>query len=156
MPDPSAHEVVPAPTEVGNLLARCVRRNTEDLGAQIVAHTFVGIEIEDPGIVELDVLHRPVLMRCPVVEGPLNHAGTMFRRDVPRSIGADAVENHNIVEPLQAVQACTDVCFLISREDQDGNAHEFEDTRRANARSGFTERLVSGPRVTTWCPWARP
>ena len=121
--DPLAQEeVLPAAVE-GHLGARGVGGDRLDLGAQLWGHALVGVEVEDPRVAEGDGVHRPVLVGRPVVEGALDHAGALGQRDLLRAVLAQAVEDDDIVEPRQRVEAGADVGLFVEREDEDGDRH---------------------------------
>jgi hypothetical protein len=129
--EPPVTEEVLAPAVVrdgvlplGGHLAPVPRvRDLLDLGTELGRHALIGVEVEDPPVLELDVLHRPVLVRTPPVVRTLEPPAPGFFGDAPCVIGAQAVEHNDVVSERHTLEQPREVGLFVQRLDEDGNGH---------------------------------
>ena len=87
----------------------------EQCGAEARGDDLVSVEIEDPGMAEGDVHEAPVLVRGPVVEDALVDVGAGAARDLEGAIGAEGVEDVDVIGPGDGVEAGREILLLIRR-----------------------------------------
>ncbi len=138
MLQPAPHEEILTPHAKGRF-GRVGPGITQHIIAQVLLAALVGVEVEHPGMAELDVADTPILMCRPIVEWPGHHPRATFLRKRAGPVHAQGVENNHIVAPGQRIQARGDVDLLIESQNQDRNAH------LASLACGRDPRTVTKP-----------
>ena len=93
----------------------------EDGGAEVGGDALVGVEVEDPGVAEGDVLESPVLVVGPVGEGAGRDAGAGGLGDLGGGVGGEGVEDVDVVGPGDGSEAGGEVDGFVAGEDEDGD-----------------------------------
>ena len=94
-----------------------------DLFFEARGEALVSVEQQNPLVLEIDIVDRPVLMRRVIIKLALNNPGTPRSRDLERPIGTVRVEDYSLIGPAHSVQAIADVYLLILGEDYDREWH---------------------------------
>jgi hypothetical protein len=132
--EPGAVEEVAALYAEGHVLAGVVGGVLE-AAFEFGGDALVGVEVEDPGVLEGEIGDGPVLMGGPVVEGALVGVGSGSLCDGEGVVGAEGVEDVDVVGPGYGGEAGGEVLLLVAGEDEDGD-HLWVWYRGAGARRG--------------------
>src|SRR5260370_25616603 len=122
--EPAAEKEIAALNSKGYVRARTLNRFA-NARHQFRRHSFVGVNVKDPGVLERDILQSPILVRRPVVKGALRNLSSRRLRDLNRPIRAIGIVNVDIVRLAHRLQAAGQILFLILSENENGN-HERE------------------------------
>ncbi len=101
-----------------------VRHRPEQLGAEVVRHAFIGVEMEDPGMFEVSVGEAEIALLGEVDEGMLKDPRSSSPSERDRGVGAEGIEHENVVGPADGVQAGGKILLFVVGEDEDGDHGE--------------------------------
>ena len=87
---------------------------------------LVGVEDEQPWVLERQRSKRGIALLCVTVEGPRRDVRATRAGDVGGAIGGFGVEDVDVVRKRDGVEAAGKVGFFVAREDEDGE-HEGRD-----------------------------
>ena len=90
-----------------------------DRRLKLGSHPFVGIEVENPVVLEVDIFHRPVLVGRPVIEFSWDDSGTEGFGDFYGPVGAERIEDDHIVAEADGFEAAGQVLLFVECEDKD-------------------------------------
>src|SRR5262249_53956278 len=113
MANPSAHEEIFVAKAIGDIRLIRISGDGEEFVAEFGREDFVGVGVIDPGMFEGDVFERPILMSGPVVEFSLDDARAGGFGDGERLIGAEGVENDDVVAPFYRFEASGKIFLLV-------------------------------------------
>ena len=109
----AALEEIAAADTIGNDLRIRIAGDGLEFGDCFRGEAFVSVNIEDPRIVEGDIAQSPVLVRCPVIEGPFNNSRGSRNGDVVGAVSAAGVVNNDVITPCYREQASREVLLFI-------------------------------------------
>ena len=140
--DPAAH-VPDLAREVEAVDARrhAAAQRGEDLLAQRRRDGLVRVDEQDPLAAREVARDRllPDVAHPPVLEDAIG----VLARDLPRAVGAEGVDDDDLVGPLHALEAAADVVLLVARDDAHGEEGPGGVVGGHGKRAGGSARIAA-------------
>ena len=118
--DPTSPENRLEADAVGYFRPRRIRNDPKNLVPQVGWGNFIGVGVVHPRIFE-GQSQGSLAMVPLVIEVSLDDARAGRTGDCNRSVGAERIEDENIVAPFHRFQAGGKIGFFVSRQDENGN-----------------------------------
>ena len=116
--DPAPEKNNPVGHEIRAVLV--LRDHLFTFESQGLVEPLVGIEMEDPRMLELDMIQRVIALRPEVIERPLEDARPASRGDFARPVGAVRIQHNHVIAPRHRIETGRNIGLLVFGEDQDG------------------------------------
>jgi len=94
-----------------------------DFCSEFWGHAFVGVEVEDPLVFEVDVFHGPVLVVSSAVVGAGEPSCAGGLGDFFCSVCGEGIEDDDVVTEGDGFEKAWEVVFFVECLDEDGDGH---------------------------------